>query len=98
GRASLGRLENTRDGLRDARVLLEFPAELFGSRRGHLVVAGTAVFRSLAPFPDQPSLDHHALESRVERALLDVQDIAGGLLDRIRDLETVHLAAAGQGS
>src|SRR4051812_29489611 len=71
----------------ERRALL---TELFSARRGDGVVAGAPARRRLAPLRGRPSLLLYAIESRVERSLLDVKDFVGQPLDMLADGVAVH--------
>jgi hypothetical protein len=65
---------------------LELPLPL----AGELVVAGSAVVVGRAPLGADPAPAQHPLERRVERALVDLEDVAGDLAEPERDPPAVH--------
>ena len=60
-------------------------AELFPALRGELVVLGFAIVLGKPPFGLEQSAFLHAVERGVERALLDLESLVGGLADPRRD-------------
>ena len=80
-----------------AAVARQFALQLLAALGGQLVIAGPPVLGGLSPFPGNPALDEHTLQGRVERPFLHLQNVFGGLLDIVRDLEAVHRAGASQG-
>ena len=81
----------------DAPVGVHLALELLSSGGGELVVARAAILGGARPRAADPAFHQHALEGRVERSLLDAEHVARAALNRLRDLEAVQLAVAGDG-
>src|SRR6185437_11965962 len=89
-------LNDPRNCAHHALELRDLHDELLASCRRELVVAGAAIAGGGAPSRDDPALDEHALQRRIERPFFDLQYIFGGLLDRVGDLKAMQLAIAGE--
>ena len=94
---SLCRLQNTRDRAGNAPVGVDFTGEMFAAGAGEPVIARAAIPGGPAPLTGDPALDQHALQRGIERALLDLEDVFGSLLDCVRYFKTVHFTATQQG-
>ena len=70
--------------------------ELFSAPGGELVVLGVAVGLSERPFGVDPAVLFHAVQSGVERALFDAEQIVGGALDVLDDAVAVKGAVVGE--
>src|SRR4029077_14554575 len=90
------KLENLSDGLREALPVLFFVGKLFSAVDGQPIVASAAVVLGDAPLRADPTVLFHAVESRVERAFLDTQDVLGNHLD-MESNAVAMLGAAGKG-
>ena len=88
---SSGRLEDAGDGTRHAPVRFDLALELPASGSGEPIIPRAPVLVRLPPLADDPTLDEHALERRIEGTLLDAQHIRRGASDGVRDLEAVEL-------
>src|SRR5262249_61578252 len=77
--------EDAGDGVGDLPPPAGLPREVLPARAGELVVAGLAVVVGGAPRGHDPAAGLEALEGGVEGAVLDEEDVVGGLLDRARD-------------
>ena len=62
-----------------------FAFQLRATRPGQRIVFGAAVVVALAPFGRNPALLFEAVEGRIQRALLDLQDFVGHLPDALCD-------------
>ena len=69
----------------EALPLGDFGVELFASGPGQRIEAGAPVVLGCAPFGRNPALVLEAVQRRVERALLDAQQIIRNLLDALGD-------------
>src|SRR5262245_10025478 len=78
------------DGRRHPLPLADFNGQLPPSGRRQLVVLRAAAQLRHAPLGFNPSLVLEAMECRIERALIDLQDIFGDLLDAFRDRPAVQ--------
>ena len=67
-----------------------FALELFASGARERIVPGATIVLAGAPLGLNPALLFEAVESGVERALLDLEDVAGNLLDALGDPPSMH--------
>src|SRR6185436_10574119 len=82
--------ENTGDCRRYTAIAVELASELSLTVGRERVVARAPILGGSSPFSTDPTLHHHALERRVERAFLDAQDITRATGDRLGDFEPVQ--------
>src|SRR5439155_12463185 len=87
--ASAGR-ENAGHGLRETLPALPLLAELLAARARQFVEAGPSVVLRGAPLRPDPTLRLQAIERGIERALVDLQDVLGELLNPLGDPPAVH--------
>ena len=78
--------------LKRDRCERELDLELLAARLGQGVEPRPPVVLRRAPFSRDPALMLEAVERGIERALRDLQDIAGDLLNPLRDRPAVHRA------
>src|SRR5262249_11851938 len=97
-RAPLCWLHHTADRCRRPLVLPDFDGQLVPSRRRKRVEARAAVVLGLAPGGLHPTLDQHALQGGIQRALFDLKHVVGRLLDVLGDAIAVHRAQSPQRS
>lgn len=88
-----GKLHDPIDGCRHAIPFAGFDRELTAARRGEAVVLRSPSELRGAPFRLNPSLVLEPMQRRVERALVDLQDVLGNLLYPLRDRPAVHRIA-----
>src|SRR5262245_39811882 len=86
--------QDFRDRLRERRPRGRLGAELLPSLRGDAVILRAAVVLRDAPLTLDPTPSLEPVQSRVERALLDLQYVVGRLLQPPRDGITVHRTPA----
>src|ERR1051325_11918423 len=89
-------LQDSRDSLRHPSVTFQFVFQLFSAGLRKPVETGAAVLLRLAPLAFDPALDEHALEGRVERALLHMENILGSLLNGVGNLKPVQIRTSRQ--
>src|SRR5690242_17354 len=82
---ALGAAEYARDRKCGAVVVRHRVAEVFLARRSDRVEACAALGGRLAPFRGRPPFCEQPLEGRVERTLLDFEDVVGRARDVLRD-------------
>src|SRR5262249_2662339 len=68
---------------------LTLDGQLLPPGRGQLVILGPPVVLRRSPLRSDPSTRFEPVESRVERPVVDAQDVFGDNLDALRDLVTV---------
>ena len=83
-------LENPRHGVGHPGPVLALFDELALAVAREPVVLGLTVVLRRVPFRIDPALLLQAMERRVERPLVDPQDVARDLLDALRDAPAVH--------
>src|SRR6185369_11244112 len=82
--------DNEGDGGRETVPLLDFAAEFLFSSDGQGIVFGATVVFGFAPLGADPTLLLEAVESGIERTLLDLEDLFRHYLDALRDGPAVH--------
>src|SRR5436189_4601863 len=82
--------KNAIHGGRRPTPLVHLGVELLAPLGGNSVVARAPVVLARAPFGFDPSAPDHRLEGRVERALVDVEDVAGDLAELEGQSPAVH--------
>src|SRR5262249_32859987 len=87
-RAKLGMLQDARDGRAHAFPARGFFRELPASRFGERVELRAAIVLGIAP----RRLDPPLLLERIQRPLIDLQDVPRNLLETLRDPPAVHRA------
>src|SRR5690242_14958040 len=85
------------DAFSEARPAIFFDSQLSATLGGERVEARLAVLLGQAPFGFEPALLLHSVQSGVERALFDAQEIAGHPLHVRGDRVPVQPFARGQG-
>src|SRR6202162_3048328 len=88
--ACSARGQNARDRLREPLPAFLLLGELLSAAAGQLVEAGAPVVLRGAPLRADPPLRFQAVERRVQRPLVDLEDILGELLDPLGDPPSVH--------
>ena len=83
-------LQDQCDGGRHLLPVRHLPFELLAAGFGQGVELGAAILFRGAPLCADPFLAFQAIERRVERTLLDLQDVARDLLDALGDAPAVH--------
>src|SRR5215467_6383970 len=78
------------DGRRSAVPLLDLRAELLATFGRDTVIARAAIVLARAPLGADPPAAHHGLEGRVERTLIDVEDVLGDLAQLEGESPAVH--------
>src|ERR687891_1703351 len=73
------------DGVCHALPFPRFDRELTAARRGKVVILGAAAQLRDLPLGLDPALVLETMEGRIERALVDLQDVSGNLLDPLGD-------------
>src|ERR1700691_96959 len=86
-------LNDAGDCTHDALKLRNLDTELLFASGSERVITGPAVASSDTPFPNDPTLQQHALQRRIERAFLHLKNIVGGALNIVGNLISVELAA-----
>jgi hypothetical protein len=86
--------KNASDGFAEALPLGVLGVELAAAGGGQRVETRAAVFGGGAPGSGDPLFLEEALERGIERAMLDLEGVAGGLLDEFGDGVTVHRSPA----
>src|SRR4029077_10691671 len=87
------RSHHTGDRQREFRVLPSFDDQLFAASRRDLVDPRPAIVRRHAPDTLDPAVELKPLESGVQRALLDEELIAGGLLNELDNAVSMEIAS-----
>jgi hypothetical protein len=82
---ALGSSEDLGHGGGELDPGVPFQFELPASRLGEFVILGAAIVFRSTPLRFDPAAALESMECRVEGALLDVEDIAGDLLDALGD-------------
>src|SRR5512142_328452 len=77
-------------GRRSAVPLRDLGVELLSSFGGDAVVPRAAVVLARAPLGANPAAPQHGLQRRVERSLVDVEDIARDLAKLERESPAMH--------
>src|SRR5262245_36555506 len=78
-------LHHAADGVGHALPFPRFNRELTAARRGEAVIPGAAAELRDPPLGLDPALVLEAMEGRIQRALIDLQDVLGNLLDALGD-------------
>src|SRR3954462_2409722 len=73
------------DGICHALPVPRFDRELTAARRGEVVILGAAAQLRNFPLGLDPALVLETMEGRIERALVDLQDVSRNLLDALGD-------------
>src|SRR5208282_2427701 len=94
GAALLTRFQGAGDGDGDAAPTLGFRFELAAARFREVVILGAAVVLRFTPVGAEPAFFLHAVQSRKERAGLDLEGAAGHLLDAAGNAQAVEGAEA----
>src|SRR5215510_11594109 len=68
-------------------------SELLATGLRQFVIFCTAIVLRSSPLSFDPALFLHAIERRIERSLLDFQDVVGGLLNPLNDFVSVQRPA-----
>src|SRR5689334_9357889 len=90
GRWSSRGFDDQRDGCRQSIPFRGLGLQGFSSGRGELVVLGASSLLAHAPLGGDPALLLELMEGGIQRALADVQLIAGQETDLLRDGPAVH--------
>src|ERR1700723_2866691 len=77
--------QDATDGVDHGAPAVGLEVELFAAGRGQLVEARLAVILADAPVGGDPAAIFEAVQGRVERTLLDLENVVGGVLDDVRD-------------
>src|SRR5205823_661528 len=85
-----GEAEHAVDGARRALPVGDLTLELLETLAGDRVIPRTAIVVAGAPFGADPSAAEHPLQGRIERTLVDVEDVAGDLAKTDRESPPVH--------
>src|SRR6266566_3223199 len=91
----LCRSQHQRDRLRQALPICPFALQLPASRPRQLVEFGVAARFGGFPFGLEPSARLETVESRIERALLDLKNVLRDLLQPLRNGVAVQWAERG---
>src|SRR5439155_5421254 len=91
------RLDHPGDGAGHAVELRDLGGQLLTSGRREPVEASAPVSVCLAPLACHPAFDQNPLQSGIEGALLDLEDVLRPCLDVFGDPVAVQRAAPGQG-
>src|ERR1700709_517267 len=84
--------QNAAHALGETGPALLLLRELFAAGGGERIETGLPVLFRGAPFGAHPAVLLHAVERRIERALLDAEQLGRGLLNVRGDGVAVHLA------
>src|SRR3954470_12566899 len=85
GREVSCEFDHAADGGCHALPFPRFDGELTAARRGEVVILGAAAQLRYFPLGLDPALVLEAMEGRIERALVDLQDVSRNLLDTLGD-------------
>jgi hypothetical protein len=86
-------LDDAGDGAHDAFELGDLCTKLFATLRCERVIASSPIAGCDSPLRSDPFFDEHALEGRVKRSFLDLENIVGGTLNAPGDFVSVEFAA-----
>src|SRR5215211_4527317 len=78
------------DGERESLPARALFGELLSTERRQTIVLRAAIVFGRAPIGLDPCPPFESMQGRIERALVDLQDIPGDLLDALRDPPSVH--------